>query len=133
MEGWLNDEYLVLFSEAERSDHADRYGISATLPGYVVVGLRGWDDFIVLNEAGGMLCIPTVPLDLVYAKPFALPGSFDLIADSRFANKIKWYLKPLVFGGDVQDLDNVTWVSLTQHAELVVWWNAQYKLATSDQ
>ena len=133
MEGWLNDEYLVLFSEAERSALADRYGISATLPGYVLVGLRGWDEFIVLNEAGGMLCMPTVPLDLEYAKPFALPGSFDLIADSRFSNKIKWYVKPLVFGGDVQDLDNMTWVSLAQHAELVAWWNAQYKLATSDQ
>jgi hypothetical protein len=133
MEGWLDDEYLVLFSEAERSVQAERYGISEALPGCILVGLRGWDEFIVLDEAGRMLSLPTMPLVLANATPFTLPCSFDLAADSRFADKIKWYVKPLVFGGDVEDPNNLTWVSLTQHAELVVWWNAQYKFATSGQ
>jgi hypothetical protein len=133
MEGWLDDEYLVLFSETEAAVQAERYGILNALPGYILVGLRGWDEFIVLDDAGRMVLLPTVPLDPASATPFTLPASFDLVADSRFSNKIKWYVKPLVFGGDMQDQNNLTWVSLAQHAELVAWWNAQYKLAISGQ
>jgi hypothetical protein len=133
MEGWLDDDYLVLFSEAEAPAQAERYGILSALPGYVLVGLRGWDEFIVLDDTGTMLSLPTLPLDEANATPFTLPPSFDLVADSRFSNKIKWYVKPLVFGGDVNDQNNLTWVSLAHHAELVVWWNAQYKLASSAQ
>jgi hypothetical protein len=32
-----------------------------------------------------------------------------------------------VFGGDPTLGDNVTWVTLTQHTELVQWWNQKYR------
>ena len=126
-EGWLNDEYLVLFSEAESTSVSSKYKLSQYLPGYTLIGLRGWDDFIVINSAGAMCSLPTVPLDSTRVEPFALPKEISLKPDDRFTGKIKWYLKPVVFGGDPQDKGNLAWVSLEQHTELVVWWNDKYK------
>lgn len=126
-EGWLNDEYLVVFSEAESTSASSKYKLSQYLSGYKLVGLLGWDDFIVINSSGAMCSLPTVPLDPTMATPFSLPESLSLQSDERFTGKIKWYLKPLIFGGDAQDKSNLVWVSLDQHAELVVWWNDQYK------
>ena len=126
-EGWLNDEYLIIFSEAESTAASSKYKLSQYLSGYTLVGLRGWDDFIVINPTGAMCSFPTVPLDPTMTTPFSLPESLVLQSDERFTGKIKWYLKPLIFGGDPQDKSNLVWVSLDQHAELVVWWNDQYK------
>jgi hypothetical protein len=49
--------------------------------------------------------------------------------DSRFTGRIKWYIKPVVFGGDPNPGENVTWVTHEQHAELVAWWNRKYREA----
>jgi hypothetical protein len=46
-EGWFGDEYLVSFNEAEIASASDRYSISRFIPGYQLIGLRGWDDLIV--------------------------------------------------------------------------------------
>ena len=42
-EGWLNDDYLILFSEAEIEDVSKKYGIAQSLPGHTVIGLLGRD------------------------------------------------------------------------------------------
>lgn len=126
-EGWLNDDYLIFFSEAEIEDALKKYGISESLPGYVLLGLRGWDDFIVRDSSGKIYCVPTVPIDKQYLKEQELPKSATLKADSRFKGKIKWYVKPLVFGGNPNEKDNLTWVTHEQHSQLVVWWNNQYR------
>jgi len=44
-EGWFGDEHLILFDEAEVASASDRYGISQSLPGCRVIGLRDWDNF----------------------------------------------------------------------------------------
>ena len=50
IEGWYNDDYLVLFEEQEEAVRMTGiYGVRENLPGYTVVGLRGWDDFIVMD------------------------------------------------------------------------------------
>ena len=36
--------------------------------------------------------------------------------DECFVGKIKWYINPIVFGGDPKAEDNITWVSHEQHA-----------------
>jgi hypothetical protein len=126
-EGWFNDEYLVIFSQSEGVSLSSKYKFADSLPGYTLVGLRGWDDFIVINPAGVMCSIPTVPLSETSKTEFAIPNNLSLEDDIRFTGKIKWYLKPIVFGGDPQDKQNLTWVTLEQHVELVVWWNNQYK------
>ncbi|MCC6075218.1 hypothetical protein ACFPTX_01195 [Pseudomonas sp. GCM10022188] len=125
-EGWLNDEYLILFSEAESISASSKYKLSKFLPNYTLVGLRGWDDFIFIDPRGALCSVPTVPLEPTMATPFSLPENLFLEPDDRFAGKIKWYLTPLFFGGDPQDMNNLSWVSLDQHSELVAWWNEQY-------
>lgn len=126
-EGWLNDDYLILFSEAEIDDASKKYGIAQSLPGYSVLGLLGWDDFIVRDPSGRTYLVPTVPIDKQYLKGFILPRTVTLKSDGRFKEKIKWYVKPLVFGGDPDEKENLAWVTHEQHSQLVVWWNNQYR------
>ncbi|KXI29138.1 hypothetical protein [Paraglaciecola hydrolytica] len=127
-EGWLNDEYIVVFTEAESALASSKYELSQYLPGYTLVGLRGWDDLIVISPTGVMCSLPTIPIDPKMIVPFFFPEDLSLESDERFTGKVKWYLKPLIFGGNPQDEENLTWVSHEQHAELVVWWNNQYKI-----
>jgi hypothetical protein len=126
-EGWFQDDYFILFTEAERSFKSHRYGIDTALPGYTVIGLRGWDDLIVIDNRGHAYTVPAVPIDVKCLSPCKIPESTSLNPDARFTGRIKWYVKPLIFGGDPNVKDNVTWVSHDQHTELVVWWNQQYR------
>src|SRR5437016_6287328 len=124
-EGWLGDDYLILFDESQIALISDRYGISDLLLGYRVVGLHGWDDFILADNSGRTFLTPTIPIDREHFSPFSIPNDTEkLVSDPRFKGKIKWYLTPLVFGGDPKTGDNLTWVSHEEHAELVRWWNA---------
>ena len=131
IEGWLGDEYLVLFDEVEADAFAGAYSISEFLPGLVLVGLRGWDDFIVRNPACELFVVSTVPLTHSGMEPFDLPGNFRLTPDERFVGRVKWYIKPILFGGNPSDDENIAWVSLGQHAQLVTWWNRKYHQRTS--
>jgi hypothetical protein len=40
---------------------------------------------------------------------------------------VKWYTKPVVFGGDPLDQENTIWVTLEEHVQLVKWWNDRYQ------
>lgn len=48
-EGWLDDDYLILFSKSESVDASRRYDMARLLPGFTVVGLLGWDDLLVAS------------------------------------------------------------------------------------
>jgi len=127
-EGWLEAEYVILFEESESAAMADGYGVAAALPGFKLIGLRGWDDFLVQDENGNIFSVPSVPLDKNHLAPFQMPpGRVNLERDDRYAGKIKWYVKPLIFGGDPKIGDNLVWVSHEEHAQLVRWWNDQYR------
>ena len=131
-EGWHGEDYLVLFTVQEAQRASERYGIAAMLPGYHVVGLRGWDDFIVQGGDGEIFTVPTVPCDAKHLAPYHLPAwTVELASDERFTGKLKWYIKPIVFGGDPGLSENLRWVSHDEHVELVRWWNAQYRAFTS--
>jgi len=91
-EGWNRDDYVVLFSGRESHSATERYGIAALLPGYRIVGLRGWDDFIVQDEMGDTFKLPTVPYDHKELVPFQVPASDELVRDNRFAGKVKGYV-----------------------------------------
>jgi hypothetical protein len=132
-EGWdNNEEYLVIFSKKESNDKTQQYKLALYLPGYSIVGLKGWDDFIVVNQAGNLFTVPTVPLTSEYLEEFSLPSQYSLAADERFQGKIKWYIKPIVFGGDPEDEENLTWVNHKQHIELVNWWNERFHAMSSE-
>jgi hypothetical protein len=132
-EGWRGDDYFILFSAAEVSEQSGRYGIAELLPDFRVLGLIGWDDFIVQDAAGATFKIPTVPCDPQYLEPIQLPDPVKLVADSRVRGKIKWYVTPLVFGGDPNPGDNLTWVAHDKHTSLVRWWNAKYREIAGNQ
>jgi hypothetical protein len=126
-EGWIGDDYLVLFDEDEVAQVTARYGVGLQLPGHWVIGIRGWDDLIVRDSAGSARLVPTVPLDPLHMTPYVVPSQSAMKQDGRFAGKIKWYVQPLVFGGDPNAGPNVAWVTHVQHGELVAWWNAKYR------
>jgi len=50
-----------------------------------------------------------------------------LRADQRFTDKIRWYIKPLVFGGDPRADSNTTWITVDEHVGVVRWWNQLYR------
>ncbi|MCU1243307.1 MAG: hypothetical protein JWO71_4033 [Candidatus Acidoferrum typicum] len=127
IEGWNGDDYLIFFAEGERAAAENRYAFSALLPGFKLIGLRGWDDFIVQDKTGSTYCIPTVPVDLQYLSPFAVPATEGLSPDPRFTGKIKWYVKPIVFGGDPAVSTNLIWVNHEEHGHIVKWWNDLYR------
>lgn len=132
-EGWHNDDYLILLSQDESATATAAYGFARIMPGYRMLGLRGWEEFIVIDSDGELHTVPTVPLDPSLATPFMLAEQISLQPDNRFRGKIKWHLSPLVFGGDPTDDTNLAWVSHAQHAELVCWWNDQYRKAKAQQ
>ncbi len=126
-EGWYGDDYLVLFEQ--KAPSLERaYGLSEALPGYHLVGLRGWDDFIVEDSRGARFTVPTVPLLSRHLRPF--PTSIlqlKAASDEAVAGRIRWYITPVVFGGDPKHGDNVKWVTLDEHVQLVKWWNGKYR------
>jgi hypothetical protein len=126
-EGWLGDDYLILFATSEVNAACVRYSISDFLPGFSVIGLRSWDNLVVTDLAGKTFIVPTVPISPKQLSPFSIPLVEDLQDDERFKDKIKWYVKPLAFGGDPQSEDNITWVDHQSHSELVRWWNRRYR------
>lgn len=129
IQGWHHNEYLILFEEQlEAIAMTARYDAKSYLPGYTIDGLKGWDDFIVHDAANRFYTVPTVPLAAQHLRPFNF--DIDLSAlqpDNRVADRIKWYIQPLVFGGDSQSEQNITWLTLEQHADIVKWWNAKYR------
>jgi hypothetical protein len=127
-EGWAGDNYLILFDESEVASASERYAISRMLPGYQLIGLSGWDDFILRDSAGQTHLVPTVPAVPRHVSPYQMPLSAGTLqVDERLRGKIKWYTKPIVFGGNADVGENLTWVSHEQHADLVKWWNDQYR------
>ena len=121
IEGWAGDDYVMLFSPDEAQAASERYGIADLLPGYRILGLRGWDDFIVEEDDGETFALPTVPCDKSELARFSPPGRDQLIPDDRFTGKVKWYVTPIKSGGDPAARENITWISLSQHAEAVRW------------
>jgi hypothetical protein len=132
LEGWHGDDYLILFDESEVATASDRYEVLRLLPGFKVLGLRSWDDFIVRNVSGQIYSVPTLPLEARYLTPLSLPdGATTLNPDTRFTGKTKWYMKPIVFGGDAGVGENLVWVSHEEHAQLVKFWNDKYRTLKS--
>lgn len=130
IEGWYGDDYLILFEE-DAPAVEKTYALASYLPDHRLLGLKGWDEFIVEGEDGARFTVPTVPVLPQYLREFSL-GSVGgkLTPDHQMRGKIKWYITPVVFGGDPKLGDNLTWVTLDQHAQLVRFWNEKYRELT---
>ena len=123
-EGWYNGNYWILLNENEIVNISEMYLINKYLPGFRIFGLRGWDDFIVVEE-NRYYTVPTVPMINKYLEPLDLPIQVPLEIDLARKGKIKWYIKPLIVGGDPGDESNMIYLEMDKHAELVKWWNEQ--------
>ena len=127
-EGWCNDDYWSLCEDQKEAERLTAiYGLADYLPGYFIVGLKGWDDFILCDRDGQYFLVPIVPLERGSLAPFSFPAvSLRLASDDKFTGKTKWYVKPIRFGGDPSAKDNIAWLSLEEHAQAVKWWNKFY-------
>ena len=127
-EGWCNGDYWVLCEDQKEAVHLTAiYGLTEYLPGYFIVGLKGWDDFILVDRESQYFSVPTVPLERASLTPFRFQAeTLRLESDERFTKKIKWYVKPIRFGGDPSASENTAWLSLDEHAGAVKWWNKFY-------
>ncbi len=129
IQGWYNEDYLILFDEhSEATEMYNRYAIASFLPDYFLVGLKSWDDFILRDAKNHFFTVPTVPIAAQHIQPFAFDvAPSKLRADQRFIDKIRWFVKPLVFGGDPREDSNTTWITVDEHVEVVKWWNQMYR------
>ena len=129
-EGWFEDYYLIIFDEDESLIALKEYGFELNFQEYKLIGLIGWDDFILFKN-DQFLIVPTAPTTIEYLSlsPFQEMPEF-LEHDESLNGNIKWYTTPLIFGGDPSSEENISWVNHKQHRELVVFWNNQYKKST---
>ncbi len=61
-----------------------------------------------------------------------MPDAASLVPDEQFQGLIKWTIKPIVFGGSPTEDENMTWVDLPKHQELVRWWNETYRSVSQE-
>lgn len=134
-EGWHNDDYLILFEGDEIEGKGRKYEINSYLPGHDLLGLVGWDDFLVLDEKTKKMCrIPTVPLIEKEKETWLKNIDVSILkSDERFNDKIKWYVKPIVFGGDPEARENIIWISHKDHIAAVKYWNKMYLDVTKNK
>jgi hypothetical protein len=127
-EGWFENDYLAVCESDEESAGLTRgYGLRDRLPGYKIAGLKGWDDFIVVDDSGQLFTVPTVPLVSEYLAPTTIKlDPAGLRGDPRFKGQIKWYRTPVVFGGSPTDKANMMWITYDVHQEAVRAWNKIY-------
>ena len=127
-EGWCNDNYWSLCEDQKEAEQLTAtYGLAEYLPGYFIVGLIGWDDFILCDRKGQYFLVPTVPLERGTPAPFSFPlASLRLESDERFTGKIKWYVMPIRFGGDPSAEENIAWLTQDEHVQAVRWWSRFY-------
>jgi hypothetical protein len=127
-EGWHKDEYLTIFEGSEIEDREKEYGIDQLLPGHRLLGLIGWDDFLVLDQREQKVFrVPTIPARLEERSEWDEQIDPEALEkDERYKGKIKWYVKPIIFGGDPNPGENLIWIDHQQHPELVRYWNQMY-------
>jgi hypothetical protein len=134
-EGWYENDYWSMCDDQKEGEElTTAYGLADYLPGYFIVGLKGWDDFILCDLDGQYFLVPTVPLERSNLESFHFPAlPLRLESDDRFTGKIKWYKLPIKFGGNPSAEENMAWLSQTQHVEAVKWWNKLYQEEVTKQ
>lgn len=127
IEGWHDEDYLNLFDEAESGRMGRLYALGDSFADYQIPGLIGWDEFILCDSRGELFRVSTVLAVVGDMKPLTIEiDPLRVVPDARFTDRVKWYVRPIVFGGNPERGDNIAWITLDQHVELVRWWNSKY-------
>ncbi|MEM9400752.1 MAG: hypothetical protein AAF984_11140 [Verrucomicrobiota bacterium] len=127
-EGWLGNEYIVLFEEDEISQKSVAYNVEQLLPGHRILGLISWDDFLVVDQATEQVYrVPTIPASLMNRKIWTADIKTDEFChDQRYTGKVKWHVRPTALGGNPESSKNLVWISHDEHPELVKYWNEMH-------
>jgi hypothetical protein len=125
-EGWSSTKYWIIFENEEIIELTRRYDIAKYLKGYRILGLVGWDDFILEDKNNNHYTVPTIPINRKFLEPIDYSSSLRLEDDVNLRGKIKWYIKPLIFSGDPNAKDNIIWINMDEHIKLIKWWNDRY-------
>jgi hypothetical protein len=125
-EGWNSNKYWIIFNKKEITQYTKSYDIERYLKGYKIIGLLGWDDFIVEDKTKRHFTVPTIPISSKYLNEIDYKVITQVEEDPRYKGKIKWYIKPIVFGGNPNDSNNIKWISIEEHIQIVRWWNNTY-------
>jgi len=85
---------------------------------------------VTVHSIAGILCRESELQNCLHChcssdSPYRGPGRITCTV--TVIGKIKWYIKPVLFGGEPELSDNIKWVELDQHAQLVRFWNQKYR------
>ena len=133
--GWHSDDHLILFEDQiEAMEMTQRYGIIDRIPGHTLIGLRNSGEFILISSDGHQKTVPTVPLTAEGLEDWLTPIDFAAINfNTPWDGKIRWFVTPWIFGGSPTDEQNIAWVTMDQHVDLVKFWNGKYDEIKSQQ
>ena len=78
----------LIFDEQDVARASEQSGIGRYLPGFVIIGLSAWDDFLVRDVHQSLFVVPTLPMAERYLRPVAAPvGREQLERDARYAER----------------------------------------------
>ena len=133
-EGWLGDEYVRLYAEADRRYTASLYAFYEFLPDCELWGSWGLDA-LCLAPDGKFYRIPWIPLaeshqQEAYSSVAALQASLSSLHEATPAyehfGKEVHFTTPIIFGGSPDDSANIVMVDQATHAQLCLYWNRVY-------
>jgi hypothetical protein len=138
-EGFIGDNYLVLWSVSEIGDYNRAYQVEEYAPGLLQFGSNGGGGayaFDTRKTGFPVVMVPFVGMELKYARTIA--PTFDAFlewlrtdngGDSRrrnrqnLAGKEIFEVQPVVLGGSPTDPGNKVLLTRRQHIEAVRYWN----------
>ncbi len=141
-EGFLGDEYLRFYPADQLITLNDVYCSQEFIPGQFIFGSNGGGSawaFDLRVQPAIVVKVPFIPMLNQLGQRF---GSFEQFLtklagasaqhDTRRVNpaligKEVHEIQPIVFGGDPVANDNKAYLSPSEYAPYVVWWNRKYR------
>jgi cell wall assembly regulator SMI1 len=140
-EGFIGEEYLILWRAEELFNFNERYEVSKYAPGLILFGSTGGGDGFAFDTRTSPYRVMQVPfVGMTNDEEFYVAGSFgELLAqmratmdrsselsrksDPRSRGKEIFEIQPVLLGGSPTDLENKVVLTRDQHIELVRYWN----------
>jgi len=124
IKAYTKENEILLFDSDKVSQISSEYCLDKVLPDHQIIGLIDWDDFLIVDKNNKTFQVPTVPIDTQYLNSFEC----EVVKEEEVKEElIKWYVTPLIFGGDPSSSENINFIDIETHIKLVVWWNNKYQ------
>ena len=132
-EGWLAEEYVRIYADADRGRIAALYDFATFLPGFQPWGSWGLDA-LCLGPDSRLYVVDWIPLEESFTKErYASIAAFEedvarlheaTAAYEHFQKEVH-FVKPITFGGDPSEAPVM--IDQATHAEVCRFWNATYR------